>query len=209
MILNKRTIMIMIILLVTIILFGCDQPPRSGLNNRMKNNNSSSSPTPQIDLNQKEALTPAANQKSKEFGEPDESGRVGYYKDIEKDVKNYDGHVDITVGDKLYSTQINDWYTNFKQYEGKIVEIEGYYIADYEPYTFVGRYGPSCPYCNGGYVSFEFYTKEDLSKLTSGKDWIRVTGKLRRGEDSSGVYYYIEVLKLKKMDKVGKDTVTN
>ena len=142
-------------------------------------------------------------------GNPDASGRVGYPCDIETDKKNFDGNVDIVVEDNLYTTQINDWYTNFDQYEGKTVEIEGYYIDDYAPYTFVGRYGPTCPYCNGGYVSFEFYTQDDLSELKSVQDWIRVKGILRQGEDTNGVFYYIEVPSIEKMDKVGKDTVTN
>ena len=145
----------------------------------------------------------------KDFGPPDTTGRVGYHYDIEKDKKDFGGKADIVVGDKLYATQINDWYTNFDQYEGKTVEIEGYYINDYAPYTFVGRYGPSCPYCNGGYVSFEFYTQDDLTLLKSVEDWIKVTGILRQGEDSSGVFYYIEALSIQKMDKVGKDTVSN
>lgn len=145
----------------------------------------------------------------KDFGPPDAAGRVGYQCNIEEDKKDFSGKTDIVVGDNLYTTQINDWYTNFDQYEGKSVEIEGYYIDDFVPYTFIGRYGPSCPYCNGGYVSFEFYTQEDLSAFVSLQDWIKVKGILRQGEDSSGVFYYIEVLSLEKMDKVGKDTVTN
>lgn len=149
------------------------------------------------------------NNETKDFGAADATGRVGYHCDIKADKENFDGKVDIVVGDKLYTTQINDWYENFDEYEGKTVEIEGYYIDDYAPYTFVGRYGPSCPYCNGGYVSFEFYTQDDLSELKSVKDWIKVTGILRQGEDSNGVFNYIEVLSIDKMDKVGKDTVTN
>jgi hypothetical protein len=86
---------------------------------------------------------------------------------------------DIVVGDNLYATQINDWYINFGDYDGKTVEIEGYYV-DLDGYSFVGRKGPSCPYCSGGYVSFEFSADEDLSVLVS-ESWIRVTGILRDG----------------------------
>lgn len=132
--------------------------------------------------------------------------------DIEADQAAYDGNVDIVVGDRLYATQINDWYMNFDQYVGKVVEIEGYYIDEYAPYYFVGRYGPSCPYCQGGYVCFEFFSNEDLTELENAKDWIKVTGILREGYDQGedpGPFYYIEVLTLEKMDKVGKDTITN
>ncbi|MBC3888216.1 energy transducer TonB [Acetobacterium paludosum] len=155
---------------------------------------------------QKEATE---SSETKDYGTPDALGRVGYHCDIEADKKNFNGKVDIVVGDNLYTTQINDWYTNFDQYEGKTVEIEGYYINKYAPCTFVGRYGPSCPYCNGGYVSFEFYTQEDLSDLKPVQDWIKVIGILRQGEDKTGVFKYIEVLSLEKMDEVGMSTVTN
>jgi uncharacterized membrane protein YcgQ (UPF0703/DUF1980 family) len=130
--------------------------------------------------------------------------------DIAADKAAYDGHVDITVGDNLFATQINDWYMYFDQYEGKVVEIEGYYIGDFQPYDFVGRYGPSCPYCQGGYVSFEILSDEDLTQYQSVKDWIKVTGILRQGVDSmKGPFYYIEALQIEKMPTVGVDTVTN
>lgn len=135
---------------------------------------------------------------------------LNYNCDIEKDRENFDEtNIDIVVGDEYYSTQINDWYMNFEEYEGKTVEIEGYYISDYLPYLFVGRYGPTCAYCQGAYVCFEFYTKEDLTKLVSGQDWIKVKGILRQDEDESGQFYYIETMSIDKMEEVGLDTVTN
>ncbi len=130
--------------------------------------------------------------------------------DIEADQAAFDGNVDIVVGDNLYATQINDWYIYFDRYEGKVVEIEGYYIGDFQPYDFIGRYGPSCPYCQGGYVSFEILSDEDLTQYQSETDWLKVTGILREGVDSmQGPFYYIEALKVEKMPEVGLDTVTN
>ena len=130
--------------------------------------------------------------------------------DIKADRSAFNGKVDITVGDNYYATQINDWYMNFKEYEGKTVQIEGYYIDEYSPYLLIGRHGPVCPYCQGGYVSFEFLTDEDLSKLKSGKDWISVTGILRMGVDrKQGIFYYIEALKTTHLDKAGITTVTD
>lgn len=135
---------------------------------------------------------------------------LNYNCDIEKDRETFDAeNIDITVGDNYYSTQINDWYMNYNQYKGKTVEIEGYYIADYLPYLFVGRFGPTCPYCQGAYVCFEFYTKQDLSELISGKDWIKVKGILREDEDGNGKFCYIEAMSVEKMDEVGLDTITN
>lgn len=133
-----------------------------------------------------------------------------YNCNISKDKKSFDGHVNITVGDNLYATQINDWYMHFDEYKDKVVEIEGYYLGDFAPYDFIGRNGPSCPYCQGGYVCFEILTDVDVSEFKSGNDWIKVVGILREGNDSKqGTFYYIETLSLKKMDSVGKDTVSN
>ena len=116
-------------------------------------------------------------------------------------------------GDKHYATQINDWYMNFQDYEGKTVSIDGYYM-NFGGYTLVGRMGPSCPYCTGGYVNFEFKTDLDLSKLKSEESWIRVKGILRKGKysisnDLSQLIYYIEALDVEELPEVGVDTVTD
>lgn len=120
---------------------------------------------------------------------------------------------DIVVGDKHYATQINDWYMNFQDYEGKTVSIDGYYM-NFGGYTLVGRMGPSCPYCTGGYVNFEFKTDLDLSKLKSEESWIRVKGILRKGKysiskDVSQLIYYIEALEVEELPEVGVDTVAD
>lgn len=117
--------------------------------------------------------------------------------------------IDIKVGDNLYTTQINDWYMNYNNYEGKTVEIEGYYL-DFSPYVFVGRNGPTCPYCTGGYVDFEMMTDQDLSQLQHSHSWIKVQGILKKGFDTSiGEFYYLEATTVEEMAKVGKDIVTN
>ena len=126
-----------------------------------------------------------------------------------------DQKIDITVGDKLYMTQINDWYTNFADYDGKSVVIEGYYVVFNDKYTFVGRKGPVCPYCTGGYVDFEFKSDQDLSALVSESSWIRVTGILRQGTMYPGngqpgqPFYYIEAIQMEELPGVGIDTITN
>ena len=142
-----------------------------------------------------------------------DDARDEYPYDIAADQKKYSGKkADIVVGDDLYMTQINDWFMNFKDYEGKLVTLEGYYIK-YENYTFVGRNGPTCPYCTGGYVDFEFKSDEDFSDLKSGKSWISVNGILRQGYsyDSNGkkssAFYYIEALNIDKKIKAGVDPI--
>ncbi|WP_314828348.1 hypothetical protein [Oribacterium parvum] len=148
-----------------------------------------------------------------------EKGEGTYpYDDYPYDPKEDRGKVnldkpDIVVGDKHYATQINDWYMNFQDYEGKTVSIDGYYM-NFGGYTLVGRMGPSCPYCTGGYVNFEFKTDLDLSKLKSEESWIRVKGILRKGKysiskDVSQLIYYIEALEVEELPEVGVDTVTD
>ena len=148
-----------------------------------------------------------------------EKGEVAYpYDDYPYDPKEDRGKVnldkpDIVVGDKHYATQINDWYMNFQDYEGKTVSIDGYYM-NFGGYTLVGRMGPSCPYCTGGYVNFEFKTDLDLSKLKSEESWIRVKGILRKGKysiskDVSQLIYYIEALEVEELPEVGVDTVAD
>lgn len=152
--------------------------------------------------------TAAAESSSSAAGVSETTGPEGYDYNIEEDKKTFDaGHIDIVVGDNFFATQINDWYANFDDYDGKTVEIEGYYIDSY-PYKFVGRFGPSCPYCSVGYVAFEIYTDEDPADFISGTDWIKVQGILRKGKDSSGEFYYLEAISLVK-GPVGKDTVIN
>lgn len=139
-----------------------------------------------------------------------------YPYDIAADRESFDsGKIDITVGDKLYMTQINDWYANFADYDGKSVVIDGYYMIFDNKYTFVGRKGPTCPYCTGGYVNFEFKSDEDLSSLVSESSWVRVTGILRQGTLYPGSgqpgepFYYIEAMRVEKLSEVGLDTISN
>lgn len=138
------------------------------------------------------------------------SGSDEYPHDIEKDRTEFDSsNINIVVGDNLYATQINDWHTNPEDYIGQTVEIEGYYV-DVEGFSFIGRLGPACPYCKGGYVSFEFNGDQDLSGYKSGKSWIRVQGIIRQGFNSIyGAFPYIEAINVEELPEVGVDTVTN
>lgn len=161
-----------------------------------------------------ESRTSSNAAESRPGGESDGPYDVYPY-DIEADRAVFDvSDPDIVVGDRLYATQINDWYLNFEDYEGKVVEIEGYYI-DLDGYDFVGRKGPACPYCSGGYVSFEFSTDADLFGWISEISWIRVTGVLREGSMYPGggqdpyPFYYIEALRAEEMEAAGVGTVTD
>ena len=117
---------------------------------------------------------------------------------------------DIVLKDNYFDTQILDFNTNFDQYEGKTVEIEGLYFENGQ-YTFVGRYSTSniCPYCPTGYSYFEYEWNGDKKpELVDSESWIKVVGTLRKGND--GVeYYYIDSATLELMNEKGQDTVSN
>ena len=134
--------------------------------------------------------------------------------DIAADRQNFDkNNIDITVGDTHYMTQINDWYMNFKDYENKTVVIEGYFLT-IDGHYFIGRNGPTCPYCTGGYVDFEFTTDETLKDLKPLESWIRVTGILRESdvhmsEKTTVPFYHIEAISIEKIPYSGKGTITD
>lgn len=118
---------------------------------------------------------------------------------------------DLVIGTNFFDTQILDINTNFSEYEGKIVEIEGFYMED-TPYTFVGRYSESnlCAFCPQGYSYFEYeWHGERPFEFTNEKEWLKITGTLRQGEDEYGGYYYIDATSIKVMNERGVDTVKN
>lgn len=200
-------------LIMAFVISGCSQSQNATVNSKMVTKGSEE--TTQTEQSNQDAGTESSATSSTDKLKSENPNAVIkdtslYDVDFQADREAYNGNVDITVGDNFYATQINDWYMNFSQYAGKVVEIEGYYIGEYQPYDFVGRYGPSCPYCNGGYVSFEILSDQDLTQFQSEKDWIKVTGILKEGTDSHmGPFYYIEASTIEKMDKVGQDTVVN
>lgn len=205
---------------LTVFTGGCAQKPDNHTAGQTTgqtavNTAAASSAESSTDLNRTEESTGADLQESTSAASNPDQPSDDYPYDIAADRAKFDdSKMDIVVGDNLYMTQINDWYMNFQDYDGKSVEIEGYYMA-FDKYTFVGRKGPTCPYCTGGYVNFEFQTDEDLSSFVSESTWVRITGILRQGTmypgsgQASESFYYIEAMKIEKMDEVGMDTITN
>ena len=120
---------------------------------------------------------------------------------------------DIVIGDNYFDTQMTDLMTNYNNYKGKTVEVEGMYLAG-EPYTFVGRYSNSnlCAYCPQGYSYIEFIWDGDTIKLTDTDSWIKVVGALKKGNDAtSGFqdYFYLQADSIEVMNERGNDTVNN
>ena len=117
---------------------------------------------------------------------------------------------DIIVGDNYYDTTIADINTNFSEYEGKTIEIEGLYVEN-QGYTFVGRYSTSnlCPNCPAGYSYFEYEWHGDKDiELEDSESLIKVIGTLKAGNDGVD-YYYIDCSSIEVMKEKGQDTINN
>ena len=89
---------------------------------------------------------------------------------------------------------------------GYFISINGHY--------FVGRNGPTCPYCTGGYVDFEFTSDGDFTGYEDGVTWIKVYGILREAtvhlnDHLTAPFYHLEAVKVEKMDQPGIGTITD
>ncbi len=157
-----------------------------------------------------EPAIPPQNRQSEKKNYP----RFEYPYDLEEDRRNFDyDHIDIIVGDKLYMTQINDWYINFRDYRNKTVLIEGYFLSINGHY-FVGRNGPTCPYCTGGYVDFEFTSDQNFTGWKPGITWIKVYGILREATvhlngRMTAPFYHLEAIRVEKSETEGIGTITD
>lgn len=122
---------------------------------------------------------------------------------------DYENEIDIT--EKLYVSWINEIYTNFDNYKGKTVKIEGMYTAqqyaDNGPtYYFVYRVGPGCCGNDGSMCGFEF-TYGD--KMPKDNDWICVEGILDSYEENGVTYLTIKAKNVTVMDQRGAENVNN
>lgn len=128
-------------------------------------------------------------------------------------IENENKNTDIVIGDNYFDTQVADIMTNPTNYEGKVIEIEGMFLEN-EPYTFVGRYSLSnlCPYCAGGYSYLEYVWNGDYIELADEFSWIKVIGKIEKGNDETSNYqdyYFIKASAVELMNQRGQDTVKN
>lgn len=129
--------------------------------------------------------------------------------DIEDDV------VDVYVGDNMFISTLNDIYTNFDNYKGKSIDIEGFALK-YEDQTFVGRYGPGC--CSNDIIAFfpiRYNGDKDIkydeewvnTGVVSSASWIKVTGILEEDTLDGEPYYYVNVTDVILKDSWGTDRV--
>lgn len=115
----------------------------------------------------------------------------------------------IKITEKMYITYINDIYTNFDNYKGKKIQIEGMFSAGYdentkEAFYVVYRVGPGCCGNDGDMAGFEFVTADPLPEEN---DWIEVTGVLEEYEQDGMPYIRLKDSKVVVKEERGQEVV--
>ncbi|GHU55387.1 hypothetical protein AGMMS49975_17110 [Clostridia bacterium] len=119
----------------------------------------------------------------------------------------------ITIKDKMFIAQVNDIYTNYKDYLGKTIKYEGVfdsYLADEAAnkyYYYVIRFGPGC--CgNDGNVGFEVQLDGDSPEYPKQDDWVEVVGTLEQYDDDGYQYLTLKASSLTVFEERGLENVT-
>ena len=92
----------------------------------------------------------------------------------------------IVIGEKMFMNELNDIYMNYKEYEGKVIEFDGFVYND-EPTSamVVGREY----YCCGDdsyIVGLQCRPKEGSENITFTNDiWVKVTGTVKLVADEN------------------------
>lgn len=113
----------------------------------------------------------------------------------------------IQITESYFMTTINDIYINYKDYEGKEVEYEGFvYFPQKDGYSMVvGRNYNCCGY-DAFVIGFECKTDKKLTENT----WVKVRGKIAiNNSNSSDIYPYLEVSSIEEKQERGAETVYN
>ena len=210
----KNSIVLLVLLSIMMVLVGCDKEDNQVANLETSNAEITSTETI-VDIPENEVVSSTDGEAYVDPVKMREEINANAYHAEELGAKTLmketDYKVDIVVGDDYYATQLADMMVNFDQFEGKVVEIEGFALKN-GPYTFVGRYSENaiCPTCPAGYAYYEFeWHGDEEIDLGDELNWIKVTGKLTRGNDGQE-YYYIDTYRLDVMDKWGEvSTVSN
>lgn len=128
------------------------------------------------------------------------NSKVSKVEDSKKDI--------IEIKEKMFITQCNDIYLNPKEYENKLIKLEGMYDEYHNPttnetYNFVMRYGPGC--CgNDGEAGFRILYNGDLPKKD---DWVEAVGKVKVINNGEDIVLALESLKV--LETRGKEFVEN
>ena len=67
-----------------------------------------------------------------------------------------------------------------------------------------------CADCPTGYAFLEYqWNADNKPTLTPEDSWLKVKGKLAKGNDNGQEYYYIDVASIEVMNERGQETVSN
>ncbi len=115
----------------------------------------------------------------------------------------------IELTENMYVTYINEIYTNYEDYIGRTIKLEGMFTSEYyEPsdttYEYVYRVGPGCCGNDGSMCGFEFTWDGDMP---SDNDWIEVTGVLDKYDLEGQTYLTLRAQSVNVKAERGAETL--
>lgn len=115
----------------------------------------------------------------------------------------------IELTEKMYVTYINEIYTNYDDYIGRTIKLQGmfgseYYDANDTTYYYVYRVGPGCCGNDGSMCGFEFTWDGEMPQDT---DWIEVVGTLGKYDLEGQIYLTLKASSVTKLAVRGAENV--
>ncbi len=122
--------------------------------------------------------------------------------------EDYDENL-VELTEKLYVTYINEIYTNYPDYIGRTIRLQGMFASEYyQPndttYFYVYRIGPGCCGNDGDMCGFEFTWD---GQMPADNDWIEVTGTLDEYELDGQTYLTLKAAAVEKQAQRGSEMV--
>ena len=109
----------------------------------------------------------------------------------------------IEIKDKMFLTQTNEIYENYKDYLGKNIKLEGIYTQEGKYQTVYRKTNGCCG--DDGKIGFGILWDGAKAKAD---DWVEVEGVLEEYKDNGGVYLVIKANELNVLPERGIDFVT-
>ncbi len=115
----------------------------------------------------------------------------------------------IELTEEMYVTYINEIYTNFDDYIGRTIKLQGMFASEYyEPnqttYDYVYRVGPGCCGNDGSMCGFEFSWNGEMPEEN---DWIEVIGTLDKYDLEGQTYLTLKAQSVTEMSDRGAENV--
>jgi len=115
----------------------------------------------------------------------------------------------IELTEKMYVTYINEIYTNYDDYIGRTIKLQGMFSSDYyeankTTYYYVYRVGPGCCGNDGSMCGFEFTWDGEMPQ---DNDWIEVIGTLNKYDLDGQTYLTLKASSVTKMAVRGAENV--